>query len=95
MVYQIFCNLVKNVELLAYNEGTEFSYTSDAEKELLSILAVHPMRKDAMAVFLSKANVDWSLVKKLIDQKELKQINFWGNTFFVKILNEKNKMELI
>lgn len=95
MTYQIFCDLVKDVELLAYNEGTEFSYSFDAEKELLSILAVHPMRKDAMEAFLSKAGVDWNLVQKLLDQNELKQMKFSGNTFFVKILDRKNKMELI
>ena len=46
---------INTVELLTGSEGTDFSYSSDAEKELLSILAVHPMRKDAVEKFLNKA----------------------------------------
>jgi len=86
LAYQTFRDLINNVELLAYNEGSDFGYSSDVEKELLSILAVHPMQKNAVEIFLSKAKSDWNLVEKLIKQNLLKEIKYSGNTFFVKKL---------
>jgi len=85
--YQIFNSSINNVQLLSYNEGTDFSYSSDAEKELLSILAVHPMRKDAVESFLSKADTGWNLVPELINKRVLKEVQYSGNIFLVKILD--------
>jgi len=84
MAYQIFSRLLNNVELIAYNEGTDFSYSSDAEKELLSILAVHPMRKDAVDNFLSRSNSTWDLIDNLIKEKQLKEVTYSGSTFLIK-----------
>ena len=82
--YQIFNASINNVELLVYSEGTDFCYSSDAEKELLSILAVHPMRKDAVESFLLKAQADWNLIERLIKKNILKEIQYSGNTFYIK-----------
>lgn len=82
--YQIYSSLIHNVELIAYNEGTDFSFSSDAEKELLSILAVHPMRKDAVDNFLSRSNSTWDLINNLIREKQLKEVTYSGNTFLIK-----------
>ena len=84
--YQIFRTLINDIELLAYNEGTDFSYSSDAEKELLSILAVHPMRKDAVEMFLFKAESDWDLIENLINKNVLKEVHYSDDTYFVKNL---------
>ena len=87
--YQIFNASINNVELLAYSEGTDFSYSSDAEKELLSILAVHPMRKDAVEKFLSKSRSDWNLIENLSANNLLKEVKYYDNTFFVKNIKSK------
>lgn len=87
--YQIFNASINNVELLAYSEGTDFSYSSDAEKELLSIMAVHPMRKDAVEKFLNKARSDWNLIENLIANNVLKEVKYSDNTFFVKNIKSK------
>lgn len=85
--YQIFSSLINDVELLAYNEGTNFTYLSDAEKELLSILSVHPMRKDAVEVFLSRANSDWDLIDNLVKNKMIRIVEYSNNIFFLKQIN--------
>lgn len=82
--YQIFKSIIGSAELLTGNEGTNFSFSSDAEKELLSILAVHPMRKDAIEEFLSNANSDWDLIKNLINHNVLKEVRYSGNEYFMK-----------
>jgi wyosine [tRNA(Phe)-imidazoG37] synthetase (radical SAM superfamily) len=84
IAYQTYRDLINNVELLVNSEGTNFSYSSDAEKELLSILAVHPMRKDAVETFLIKANSDWDLIESLINHNVLKEVKYSGNKYFVK-----------
>jgi wyosine [tRNA(Phe)-imidazoG37] synthetase (radical SAM superfamily) len=87
--YQIFNTSINKVELLAYSEGTDFSYSSDVEKELLSILAVHPMRKDAVEKFLNKGRSDWNLIENLIANNVLKEVKYSDNTFFVKNIKLK------
>ena len=84
MAYRIYSSLLNNVELIVYNEGVDFSYSSDAEKELLSILSVHPMRKDAVEEFLLKANSGWKLFDDLKNMRVLQEIEYSGSTYFIK-----------
>ncbi|MHC1635945.1 MAG: radical SAM protein [Candidatus Methanospirareceae archaeon] len=87
MAYQIFSKKVENTEYLIGHEGEAFSFSGDIEEDILSITSVHPMRKDAMEVFLKKANSDWSIVKKLISQKKLIEISYNGNIFYMRNLS--------
>jgi wyosine [tRNA(Phe)-imidazoG37] synthetase (radical SAM superfamily) len=82
--YQIYSSLIGQTELINYSEGTDFTYFSNAEKELLDILAVHPMRKDAVEEFLSKSNYNWELIDNLIDKNVLVQTNYSGNDYLIK-----------
>ena len=82
--YNIFNNYGINTELLASGEGIDFTYSSDAENELLSIIAVHPMKETALAEFLTKANSNWDLIERLIKNKKIRRIDYSGSTFFVK-----------
>ncbi len=91
IAYQIFDGLLNNVELLIANEGTDFTYSSNVEKELLSILAVHPMRSDAVEKFLSKASSSWNLIENLISKNILMEVSYSGKTFFVKNIKSKLK----
>lgn len=90
--YQIFSSSINNVELLAYSEGTDFGYSSDAEKELLSILAVHPMTKNAVELFLKKAGSGWDIIEELINNKILREVQYAGKKFFVKNIRHKVKI---
>jgi len=83
-VYQIFRSFINDVELLAYNEGTNFSYSSEAEKELLSILAVHPMRKDAVEVFIKKAGASNVFLYSLIESEKIKEVKYNNNVYYLK-----------
>ncbi|MFA7290048.1 MAG: radical SAM protein [Melioribacteraceae bacterium] len=89
--YQIYSSVLKHVELVSNNEGNDFSYSSNAEEELLSILAVHPMRKDSVEMFLDKANTKWNLIDGLIEKKILKEVKYFDEIFLIK--NIKSKLE--
>lgn len=85
--YQIYSSLINNVELIVHSEGTNFSYSSDAEKELISILAVHPMRKDAVEKFLSKANSNWKMIDSMIDCNLIRSVEYNNNSYYIKNIN--------
>jgi wyosine [tRNA(Phe)-imidazoG37] synthetase (radical SAM superfamily) len=81
--YQVFTDHNINTELMYHNEGDEFTYTSDFEKELLSILAVHPMRMDAVKRFLAKSDLDWNVIEDLIVNNKIKKVVYIGDTYFI------------
>ncbi len=85
--YQIYSSLINNVELIAHSEGTDFSYSSDIEKELLSILAVHPMRKDAVEEFLLRAHADWDTIKSLVENNFIRTVEYCNNSYYLKNIN--------
>ena len=82
--YQIFHSQINNTELLTYSEGTNFTYMSNAKKELLSILAVHPMRRDAVIEFMKKAGEDNGFLNSLIESKNIKEVKYDNNIYYVK-----------
>jgi wyosine [tRNA(Phe)-imidazoG37] synthetase (radical SAM superfamily) len=92
MAYQIFNTEIKSVELLTGGEGSDFTYSSDVEKELLDILAVHPMKKEAVEIFLNKAGTDWSLIEKLINKNILREVLYSDITFLIKNVLVESKI---
>ena len=84
--YQIFKALNINTELLIQYEGSGFTYDSNVENELLSILAVHPMRKDAIDEFIKKANANNSLILSLIESKAIREVQYDNNIYYLKNL---------
>lgn len=80
--YAIFRDAVERVELLTGYEGDAFAFTGDAERDLLGITAVHPMREDALAAFLARAGADWSLVARLVAQGLLVETEYRGHRFY-------------
>lgn len=79
--YHLFTREQISTELLIGYEGNEFAYTDDAEQDILSITAVHPMREDAVESFLKKANENWSLIERLINEGKIVK-HIMNNTSF-------------
>ncbi len=86
LAYEIFKSHGLNTELLIGYEGSEFGATGDAEKDLLSITSVHPMREKEVRNLLRKDDSDWSVVKNLIRKGELVELNYQGESFFLRRL---------
>jgi wyosine [tRNA(Phe)-imidazoG37] synthetase (radical SAM superfamily) len=82
--YRIFNEHVENVEYLVSYEGTDFHVTDNVEADLLDITAVHPMREDAVAVFLKKAGAEYRVVEQLVDAGMLARLTYQGETFYVR-----------
>jgi len=87
--YQIFSEKIPHVEYLIGYEGNAFAFTGNVIEDLLSITSVHPMRKDALSEFLTRAKADWAVVRRLIDQGHLIETHYAGQTFFMRRLDRK------
>jgi wyosine [tRNA(Phe)-imidazoG37] synthetase (radical SAM superfamily) len=86
--YQILSEKVERVEYLIGYEGDAFAFTGNAEEDLLSITAVHPMREDAVGAFLARAGTDWPMIHRLIGQGQLLRVFHEGREFYVRKLSQ-------
>jgi len=85
--YQIFKDKSIDTEYLICYEGDNFAFTGNVEEDLLSITLVHPMRKDSVAKFLKKANADWDIIIKLINEDKLKEVKYKNKEFYIRRLD--------
>jgi hypothetical protein len=60
--------------------------TGAVEEDLLSIMAVHPMRREAVEEFLSKANAGWQIIDKLLAVDKLVEFEYEGNKYYMRKL---------
>ena len=89
--FQVFAEKLgaDRVEFLIGYEGNAFAFTGRVEEDLLSITAVHPMRKEAVEEFLKKANTDWRVIEKLIEQDKLIELEYEGNKYYMRLLSRR------
>ncbi|MCD6363342.1 MAG: radical SAM protein [Synergistetes bacterium] len=85
-VFQEISDRGVNVEYLIGYEGSDFSATGDPEKDLLSIMSVHPMRGDAVYELLKEAGAPLSLLDKLLEEGKVVRLTYSGNEFFMRKL---------
>ncbi|MBN1135317.1 MAG: radical SAM protein [Anaerolineae bacterium] len=84
--YHILGKKVEQVEYLIGYEGNAFAFTGDAEEDLLSITAVHPMREDAVSDYLARAGAGWAVVQQLVAKGKLVEAKHRGHTFYLRKL---------
>jgi wyosine [tRNA(Phe)-imidazoG37] synthetase (radical SAM superfamily) len=87
--HQILGREVARVELLIGYEGNAFAFSGDPAEDLLSITAVHPMREEAVAKLLHRAQAGWSVVQQLIRRGELVESEYEGRKFFIRAFPKK------
>ena len=73
-------------ELLTGYEGNAFSASGDAKADLLSITAVHPMRRDAVEELLRRDGADWGLVHELLGSGILVELEYGQERFYLRKL---------
>jgi wyosine [tRNA(Phe)-imidazoG37] synthetase (radical SAM superfamily) len=86
VAFQVFSEKlgVDRVECLIGYEGNAFAFTGDVEKDLLSIMAVHPMRDEAVKEFLRKANAGWQIIETLLAEDKLVRLEYDGNRYYMR-----------
>jgi wyosine [tRNA(Phe)-imidazoG37] synthetase (radical SAM superfamily) len=93
--FQVFSEKlgVDRVEYLIGYEGNAFAFTGDVEEDLLSIMAVHPMRDEAVKEFLRKANSGWQIIEKLLAADKLVELEYEGNRYYMRKLLSRRSNE--
>ena len=88
--YQIMAAVIPHVEYLIGYEGDAFAFTGDIRHDLLGITAVHPLRESAVNKLLGQAKADWSLIEDLIAERNLKEVKYLGERYFVRCFSNKD-----
>jgi len=93
--FQVFSERlgVDRVEFLLGYEGNAFAFTGDVVEDLLSIMAIHPMRDDAVKEFLRKANSNWQIIKHLLASGELVELDYEENRYYMRKLPSRRGNE--
>ena len=88
--YQIFFERLPRVEGLTGYEGDAFASTGDAEADILSVTAVHPMRGDAVRALLGKAGAEWAVVDAMVGRGDLAVTEYQGHWFYLRRFHSTN-----
>jgi wyosine [tRNA(Phe)-imidazoG37] synthetase (radical SAM superfamily) len=84
--YQVLSRRLDRVELLIGYEGDEFTSTGDVANDMLSICAVHPMRRSAVEQLLTQSGGGWTTVDSLLAEGQLIEVEFEGHDYFLRPL---------
>ncbi len=88
VAFQVFSEKlgVDRVECLLGYEGDAFAFTGNVEEDLLGIMAVHPMREQAVRECLSSAKANWQIIEKLLREGKLLELKFEGYKYYLRKL---------
>jgi wyosine [tRNA(Phe)-imidazoG37] synthetase (radical SAM superfamily) len=82
--WQIFKNQNINTETLTGFEGTDTGYTGDAQADILTISAVHPLREDTVNELLEKDSADYHELEQLLQNGQIKKSNYNGFNYYTR-----------
>jgi len=80
----IFAAKLPRVELLVTREEETFGHSGEPTEDLLAILAVHPMRQQAVEKYLREAGADPGRGEELVRSGRILRLEYQGEVFFVR-----------
>ena len=83
MAYRMFSDAAGHAEFLTSYEGDEFSSTGDVVGDIKDILAVHPMREEALTAMLERADAPEGTLEDLVTEGALLRKPFDGHDYYV------------
>ena len=87
--YKIFSDRIPVTELNIAYEGNNFSIKDNFKTDFLSIISVHPMRRDAVMKLLEKSGEKFSVVSDLVEQGFVLEQEYNGDYFYLRNLRKK------
>ncbi len=84
--FHVFREVLDQVEFLVAYEGDQFASTQHVEQDLLSITAVHPMRRSAVDRLLRETGGEWTVIEDLLYQEKLVEVEYEGERFYLRNL---------
>jgi wyosine [tRNA(Phe)-imidazoG37] synthetase (radical SAM superfamily) len=89
LAYEIFSRHDVPAELLTGYEGNAFASSGNFEEDILSITAVHPMRKDAVMQLLAKSNTPADNLNQLVKNNLIKIVSFNNQEYYLRKFSVK------
>lgn len=89
--YNIFKEIIENVELLLGYAKSQFAQSVNLKNDILDITAVHPMTEEDLKELLRKSNEDWEVISQLIEGGELIETEYGNKRFFMRALASRRK----
>lgn len=89
LAYEIFSRHEVPAELLTGYEGNAFASSGNFEEDILSITAVHPMRKDAVMQLLAKSNTPADNLNQLVNNNLIKIVSFNNQEYYLRKFSVK------
>jgi wyosine [tRNA(Phe)-imidazoG37] synthetase (radical SAM superfamily) len=89
LAYEIFRQQKLNTELLTGYEGNAFASSGNFAEDILSITAVHPMRKEAVMQLLAKSNAPLASLNQLIENGLIKIVSFDNHEYYLRKFSSK------
>lgn len=81
--YAILSAKVPHVAVLTSEGPGRFTHAGDPAEDLLAILAVHPMREEAVRAFLEEAGGDGEVAVRLVRDGRVRRVDYRGASFLV------------
>ncbi len=94
LAYDIFTNYNLSAELLTAYEGNAFASSGNFEEDILSITAVHPMRKAAVMQLLERSYATDERLKLLIDKGLIEKINYNNQEYYLRKFSKLKKNDI-
>jgi len=84
LAYEIFTHHKLSAELLTGYEGNAFASSGNFTDDILSITAVHPMRKDAVIQLMAKSDASAESLDQLISSGLIEKISYNRQEYFLR-----------
>ncbi len=88
IAYQIFSRALdqKRVEYLIEYEGDDFAVNDNPINSILSIISVHPMKREAIERLLQERGIEWEVFQGLVDKNIIIELKYGKDIFYMKSL---------
>lgn len=84
LAHETFSRHKLNAELLTGYEGNAFASSGNFTDDILSITAVHPMRRDAVVELMAKSNATELTLNQLIESELMEKVTFNNQEYFLR-----------
>ncbi len=90
LAFEIFTAHSVTPELLTGYEGNAYASSGNFREDILSITAVHPMRRDAVLELMSHCGVNEESLNVLIDKGLIKTVHFNNQIYYLRKFAKKH-----
>lgn len=82
-IIQTISKRVPFIDLLIEAESPDFISSGNVEEDILGVIAVHPLREQALRNMIVQSGACWSVVENLLASRKIKRVQYRGEWFYI------------